>query len=428
MNPKRLTSSRIDGLRGEPGGRDCADRDCPGLLLHVAETGTKSWHFRYYWKGKRLKLTLGRYPAVGILAAHDSARKARELLAKGIDPRRAGIAANRLEPVPAAMPSGAPTDAAHTIETLIHEYLEHYVAKRGKNPAAARERVRSLLEKELRSWAGRDARSIRPREVVELLDAIVRRGSPVMANRFAGTLSKLFKLGVQRAVVEENPVQILIKPGGKEKPRKRALSDDELATLLASADDVFTHARRTAAAIRLILHTACRRSEIALARWSHFKLDGDAPQWTVPEELSKTGVKYIIPLVPAAVAELKRLKVNARGSAYVFPAKWSETDRAGDPMILTRSLARNLDRLRKRGIKEPFTLHDLRRTTRTGLARLKVPPHVAELVLNHAQRGIVGTYDVHAYLEEKRDALEKWASHIAALTATNADGQMARTG
>ena len=416
MKTKRLTSSRIDGLRGEPGGRDYSDRDCPGLLLHVAETGTRSWQFRFYdRRGKRQKLTLGQYPAVGINAAHDTARRIREALAKGIDPKRAGIVGNRAAPPAPTVAEGASTEIGHTIDTLIAEFLEHYVAKRGKNPAAAKERVGDLLRKELRPWAGRDARTIRPREVVELLDGIVRRGSPVMANRFAGTLAKLFKLGVQRAIVEASPVQLLIPPGGKERPRNRALSDDELAALLSSLDDVFTHARRTAAVIRLILYTACRRSEIALARWAHFKLDGDAPLWTVPEELSKTGIKYLIPLVPAAVAELRRLKVNAPGSGFVFPAKWAESDKAADPMILTRSLARNLTRLRKKGVK-PFTLHDLRRTVRTGLARLRIEPHIAERVLNHAQRGVVKTYDLHQYEAEKRDALTRWAEHLASLT------------
>jgi len=56
-----------------------------------------------------------------------------------------------------------------------------------------------------------------------------------------------------------------------------------------------------------------------------------------------------------------------------------------------------------------FTLHDLRRTCRTGLARLKIAPHIAERVLNHAQEKIPGTYDTHDYIDEKRDALDLWA-------------------
>lgn len=62
-----------------------------------------------------------------------------------------------------------------------------------------------------------------------------------------------------------------------------------------------------------------------------------------------------------------------------------------------------------------FTLHDLRRTCRTGLARLKVEPHIAERVLNHAQPGIAAVYDRHAYLKKQRAALEKWTDYLRRL-------------
>jgi integrase len=73
-----------------------------------------------------------------------------------------------------------------------------------------------------------------------------------------------------------------------------------------------------------------------------------------------------------------------------------------------------LSRFRKIGIAN-FTLHDLRRTCRTGLARLRVEPHIAERVLNHAQERIAGTYDVHDYLDERRAALDRWADHLRGL-------------
>jgi integrase len=62
-----------------------------------------------------------------------------------------------------------------------------------------------------------------------------------------------------------------------------------------------------------------------------------------------------------------------------------------------------------------FTLHDLRRTVRTGLATLGIRPDIAERCLNHAQPGIIVTYDSHHYLEEKRDALTQWTNHLQAL-------------
>jgi integrase len=78
---------------------------------------------------------------------------------------------------------------------------------------------------------------------------------------------------------------------------------------------------------------------------------------------------------------------------------------------LTRGLARWQEEFQARGIAA-FTLHDFRRTCRTGLSRLKIAPHIAERVLNHA----IETYDVHDFMDEKREALDKWAAHLKGLT------------
>jgi Arm DNA-binding domain len=64
-----------------------------------------------------------------------------------------------------------------------------------------------------------------------------------------------------------------------------------------------------------------------------------------------------------------------------------------------------------------FTLHDLRRTVRTGLARLGVLPHIAERISSHRQPGVIGVCDRYQYLEERREALEKWAAHVEGLKA-----------
>lgn len=103
-----------------------------------------------------------------------------------------------------------------------------------------------------------------------------------------------------------------------------------------------------------------------------------------------------MPLSDFAIEELMALRREAETSAYVLP-EHREPKRAADPKLLTRNLARARKRFTKLGI-QTFNLHDLRRTCRTGLARLKVEPHVAERVLNHAQDRIPGTYDVHDYL------------------------------
>jgi integrase len=187
------------------------------------------------------------------------------------------------------------------------------------------------------------------------------------------------------------------------------LTDDELRVILADPQDAFRFTR-TAHAAMILLLTGQRRGELAAARWK--EIDLRARTWTIPPENSKTGRGHLVPLSAAALEHFAALRRLADGARYVMPD--AEGKGPIEAKLLTRSIARCLPRLKKLGVK-PFTLHDLRRTCRTGLARLGVRPDIAERVLNHAVGGVAGVYDVHSYQDEKRDALDRWAAHLAAL-------------
>ena len=66
------------------------------------------------------------------------------------------------------------------------------------------------------------------------------------------------------------------------------------------------------------------------------------------------------------------------------------------------------------GGKADFTIHDIRRTVRTGLSRLGVDETTAEIVIGHVP-GIVKVYDLHDRLDERREALTRWADYVARL-------------
>jgi integrase len=145
-------------------------------------------------------------------------------------------------------------------------------------------------------------------------------------------------------------------------------------------------------------------------------LEARSPVWDIPAERTKTGVAFALPLTPSAVEQFKRLKRTAGRSPWVFPAE--DGDVPMDPKLLTRSIARHLSAFAEHKVGA-FTLHDLRRTVRTGLAKLGIRPDIAERCLNHAQPGIIATYDTHQYLAEKRDALTQWVDHLQALRDGN---------
>ncbi|RYG99946.1 MAG: hypothetical protein EON58_02115 [Alphaproteobacteria bacterium] len=57
---------------------------------------------------------------------------------------------------------------------------------------------------------------------------------------------------------------------------------------------------------------------------------------------------------------------------------------------------------------DDWTLHDLRRSAATHMARLGVAQEHIERVLGHVIEGVAGTYNRYSYIEEKRAALERW--------------------
>jgi integrase len=409
----RLTASQLPKLAIG----DHTDPATKGLQLRV-RAKSRAWLFRYRWRGEWVRLTIGHYPGLDLAEARDEAKELRKALDAGIDPRRARPKRNAK---PGALPLSSAVADTHTVEYLVSEFIDRHLRPTRKRP----EYAEGILEREiLYEWKGRDARTIKPREVIDLLDGIVDRGSPVMANRTADLLAQLFKFGIHRHVVDASPVQLLYRPGGKEKPRERSLSDDELAIFLNGLDDV-CRSPRIAAALRILLLTGQRRGELVSAKWSNVNLR--AKTWSIPDGDAKAGRGHVVPLSDWAVREFKLLKRLARKSQFVFPAGDGSNPAAAT--LITRSVSRCRETWKKRGL-EPFTPHDLRRTCRTGLARLKVPdpknpkktitavsPHIAERVLNHAQEKIAGTYDVHDYLDEKREALEQWESHLRSLVA-----------
>ena len=75
-----------------------------------------------------------------------------------------------------------------------------------------------------------------------------------------------------------------------------------------------------------------------------------------------------------------------------------------------------------------WRLHDLRRTAATGMARLNIPPHVVDKVLNHVSgtiRGVAAVYNRFEYLEERRAALEAWGRYVGDLVTPTAPNVVA---
>ena len=154
--------------------------------------------------------------------------------------------------------------------------------------------------------------------------------------------------------------------------------------------------------LRLLLLTGQSRDEVRLMSWA--EVDMEAALWVIPASRYKTGIEHAVPL-SSAVMDILRARWHDGATGYVLPGR-----REDQPFNGALSAIR---RLRKAmANRQPFTLHDFRRTVRTGLSRLKVDPVTSELVIGHVPQGMHKVYDVYERLEERRKALEKWINFV----------------
>jgi integrase len=175
------------------------------------------------------------------------------------------------------------------------------------------------------------------------------------------------------------------------------LTPDELAAVLRACDELGWPA---GAIVRLLALTGQRFGEVAGMAWGELDLQGAL--WTIPAARMKGKRPHEVPLSQPALAIIASLPQVS--SVWVFPA------RGTGPTKNIRPAKARLDLLS--GVSD-WTIHDLRRTAASGMARLGTAPHVVAEVLGHARSGVTSTvYVRHQYLEEKRAALEAWAAEV----------------
>jgi integrase len=133
----------------------------------------------------------------------------------------------------------------------------------------------------------------------------------------------------------------------------------------------------------------------------------------------KNADPHMVPLSPAAIEILNKLP-RVEESQTLFVARRGASP-IGDVGRVKERLDQQITALNAGQSIAHWSLHDCRRTLRTGLSSLGVATHIAELCLGHKQRGIVAVYDVHRYERERRDAVERWSAHLASIVGPTPD-------
>lgn len=400
---KALSTKTVEAAKPDPKRRyEMPDPALTGLYLVVQPTGAKSWALRYRYAGRPSKLTLGRWPMMGLADARAAATVAIDKIERGTDPAAEVRAAK----------APAPESDRDKVRTLVDQFTRRHL--QGLRSGLGVRRAFDLHV--LPIWGDKDVQEISKRDVVDLLDSLVDAGKGTTANRVRAYLSKFFNWCAERDVIETPPT-LTIKAPAKEKVRDRVLSDDEVRWLwLASEAEPFPWG----AFARMLLLTGQRLREVAEITDAEIK--GDA--WHLASDRTKNGRAHLVPLSGAVAGILNGIdRVADEGGVvrFIFTTTGT-TPVSGFSKGLDHIQAR-MAALAAKERGEPveiphWTWHDLRRTAATGMARLGIPVRVTEAVLNHVSGtggGIVAVYQRHDYADEKRQALEAWARFVTEL-------------
>lgn len=430
MPTRKLTDTGIKKLSPPLKGQVTYwDTELKGFGLRVGEKGTKAFiampSVKTGDQWKAVRITLGRYPALGLGEAREEARRFIHAAKKGIHPRELQIEETRTKE----------RERMNTFAACREKFLKTYCEVNLRDSTKAE--YKRVLENEFKAWDKYAVASITKRDVKNILDDKAAQ-FPYMANRMRAYLHKFFQWCMDCDLIDSNPAKIE-RPLKNEEKRDRFLTEEEIRDFWFACDaetGVFGYFGK------LLLATGQREKEVATMRWQDIDLDNAL--WTLPKESTKAKRKHTVPLSPLALEILHSVpkhdekenithgvksKILLTGKCeYVF-SNTGETAISGFS-IFKRRLDRVIAATREeqeRSDMPSWRFHDLRRTAATGMQKIGIAPHVISKILNHSYGSgnpVTAIYARHDYAEEKRQALDAWGAYLDALISGQDKGNV----
>ena len=377
----RLTDKLVRTLEPPPstGGRGnnriTYDTNVPGFGVRITSAGAVSFVLNYRRKadGLERRYTIGAFPNWSVGAARDEARRLKRDIDGGGDP------VGRLK-----TERGAPTVA----ELCARFEAEHLPKLR---PATAR-MYRGIIKADIVPVLGKTKVAAVEYADIERLHTSLSKRAPYLANRALGTLSKMFALGILWGMCASNPVRGVQR--NQEPKRKRYLSNDELARLTKVLAEY--HNREAADALRLILLTGARKTEVLSATWDQFDLAAGA--WTKPGAATKQKIEHHVPLSVPARQLLAQIRERNKPAKFVFPGP--------GPTGRRMNLKRDWGQICKVAGITGLRVHDLRHSFAAQAASAGIGLHVIGGLLGHSRPETTARY-AHLFDDALRAATER---------------------
>ena len=391
-----LSDTAVQALKPAPGKRVTKLHDRDGLFVHVSPSGTKTWVLRYRIHGKERSIALGRYPAVTLKKARQRAAEARARIADGVDP----VQHKRTQKAKAAATDAARFDAV----------AKEWRSRQAWTPGTERQYDR-LFTVDITPQLGRlPVSEIGTREVQAVIDNTAKRGKVAAAHvllLIRGVLSH----AVADKLIPYNPARE-VKPPKREKGAKKShrhLEGSDAVRGLLDKLDSYQGRPETVIALRLLLLTFVRPSELREATWVEFDLaavdaNGEpAPVWNIPAERMKRRRPHVVPLSTQAAALLETLHQITGTCVLLFPHSL-RPDEAMSRSTFIRAL--------RDYMKLPTTAHGFRHLASTTLNAQGYNRDWIEMQLAHWNEGSRGAYNKAQWLPERRRMMQGYADWL----------------
>ncbi|MEC7763740.1 MAG: integrase arm-type DNA-binding domain-containing protein [Pseudomonadota bacterium] len=299
--------------------------------------------------------------------------------------------------------------------------LDRYDAHLERRQYVTRTDVLSLLRRRLASVQRRDIADLKGWELAQIIERLDAEPEGSKGATLRSRLNTFLNwCAFDARVIDANPLAGYRRRRDTRAERVaraghgRALSDAELAHVWLAAKPDMAFGRL----VRFLILTGCRRNEGARLEWS--MIDDEWTRIDLPATFTKQARGHSVFVGPDLRNLLDQCVPDARGPNWVFPAP-----RTGGPMS---GWSKIMDRNNLRGRANPtkaapgfvamsgvdFSLHDLRRTFRTGLSRLGVDREIAELALGHAREDLEARYNRDGCEAALKDAFDRWGKHVQA--------------
>jgi len=401
-----LTNAKLRNLPVREKTYEIRDAGAPGLRLRVYKSGKMT--FRWLAKdtqGKNIVHTLGTYPSLSLAEARAKLEKLR------------GDHAHQLE-------TGENTRRNEkTVRALSEEYLNRRIMQQLRTASEVVAMLDTLILPEIGKLKLSKLTTVHCRVLIE---NIVDRGHKARARAVLARLKHMLDFAVSRGEIQTNPAAPLKAEalGIVQNVGSRVLAPSEIAQFFIALDHHSRLSEQTKLAFEILLHCGVRTGELLKARWENVDLSEGI--WTIPvgdQKMKKSAEHrakpFLVPLTPNVVTLFEKAHELSAGSPFVM-ASDASSGRLDDKVLghaLRRMFEPSLkdpttDEKKPRLLMPRFTPHDLRRTMRTELGKLGIPPHIAERCLNHSLGKILETYDHGDYLSERRRALEIWSMQL----------------